>query len=72
MTHEEKTDDKGDEELTKLTNDLYINLEIKDRKWLLSTYPKCFVGSEAVEYLVKQKKCQTREEGVNLLSKKKL
>ncbi|MGK7877429.1 MAG: mechanosensitive ion channel domain-containing protein [Xenococcaceae cyanobacterium] len=40
-------------------------LEIKDRRYRLNVYPACFVGSEAVDWLVQKKTC-TREEAIEL------
>jgi len=39
---------------------------VKDRKYFLSTYPKCFVGSELIDWFVKIKTVKTREEGLAL------
>jgi hypothetical protein len=40
-------------------------LAIQDRRHLLSTYPKCFVGTEAVEWLMRARDL-TRDEAVHL------
>jgi hypothetical protein len=40
-------------------------LEIKDRRDHLNFYPACFIGSEAVEWLVQTQNC-TREEAIQL------
>jgi small-conductance mechanosensitive channel len=40
-------------------------VEIKDRRYRLNIYTACFIGSEAVDWLVKYYKC-TREEAVEL------
>jgi small-conductance mechanosensitive channel len=40
-------------------------LEIKDRRDRLNLYPVCFIGSEAVDWLVQMQKC-TREEAIAL------
>ncbi len=40
-------------------------LEIKDRRDHLNFYPACFIGSEAVEWLVQAQNC-TREEAIQL------
>jgi hypothetical protein len=42
---------------------------IRDRTWRLTTYPHCFVGSEAVQLIVAAWRC-TREEAVDLLCKR--
>jgi hypothetical protein len=43
-------------------------VEVKDRKWMLKTYPQCFIASELVEWLLKQKITETREQAVGLSS----
>ncbi|NES80056.1 MAG: mechanosensitive ion channel [Moorea sp. SIO2B7] len=40
-------------------------LEIKDRRYRLNTYPDCFIGSEAVDWLVQKHNCM-RSEAVKL------
>lgn len=40
-------------------------LEIKDRRHRLNLYPCCFVGSEAVEWVMRTQNC-TREEAINI------
>lgn len=42
-----------DQHITILVNDLRNNngLEIKDRRYHLSIYPKCFIGSDAVKWI---------------------
>lgn len=40
-------------------------LEIKDRRYRLNIYPACFVGSEAVNWLMRSQNC-TREEAIDL------
>mmetsp|Transcript_23647 Transcript_23647/g.39676 ORF Transcript_23647/g.39676 Transcript_23647/m.39676 type:complete len:501 (+) Transcript_23647:261-1763(+) len=44
--------------------DLEKGLSIQDRTYKLTTYPKCFVGSEAVDILMSQFQLKTREEAV--------
>ncbi|BAQ64687.1 hypothetical protein GM3709_1452 [Geminocystis sp. NIES-3709] len=45
-----------DQRIITLVNDLRgkEGLEIKDRKYRLTTYHKCFVGSEAIEWMEKR------------------
>lgn len=45
-----------EEPIVKIVNDIRGNngLEIKDRKYRLTTYPLCFIGSEAVKWMEKQ------------------
>ncbi len=40
-------------------------LEIKDRHYRINLYPRCFVGSEAVEWLMQTQNC-TREEAISI------
>lgn len=49
--------------LTKLEQ----HLKVKDRRYRLKTYPKCFVGSEAVDAAVKHGVSGSREEAVEAL-----
>ncbi len=39
---------------------------VKDRKWHARTYPKCFVGTEAVSFMVKAGMATSREAAVKL------
>ena len=43
-------------------------ITIQDRKHLLKTYEKCFVGKDAVAKLVESKMVDTKEESIQLLS----
>lgn len=40
-------------------------IEIKDRRYRLNLYPDCFVGAEAVEWMMQTQSC-TREEAIEL------
>ncbi|MBD0343761.1 MAG: mechanosensitive ion channel [Coleofasciculus sp. Co-bin14] len=40
-------------------------VEIKDRRHRMNIYPRCFVGSEAVEWLIQTQNC-TREEAIDI------
>ncbi len=40
-------------------------IEIRDRRYRLNIYPACFIGSEAVDWLVQKHNC-TREEAIEL------
>jgi Domain found in Dishevelled, Egl-10, and Pleckstrin (DEP) len=42
------------------------NVRIEDRKYLLKTYKDCFVGKEAVDYLVKSGAAPSRQDAVEL------
>ncbi|ETO01664.1 hypothetical protein RFI_35776 [Reticulomyxa filosa] len=74
---EEKKEEKKEElksqngieeenQLEAVTKLLREQLEIKDRKWYLTTYKTCFVGSEAVSLLVSSGVAKTREQAVEL------
>lgn len=42
------------------------NVQVKDRKYRLGTYRKCFVGSEAVQWLVTSGTAQNRQDALRL------
>lgn len=42
------------------------NVPIKDRRWRLQVYKSCFVGSEAVQWMVTSGIARTREDAVKL------
>jgi len=71
MTKEEQTDVAAsfdDTELEALTTRLRGVLDIRDRKYGFpsKTYPKCFVGSEAVAQLVKEGFAMDEEDAVRM------
>ena len=41
-------------------------VEVRDRKWMLRSYPQCFVGRELVTWLVQKGYCEAREDAVAL------
>jgi len=45
---------------------LMENVESKDRTYHLQSFKKCFVGSDAVDYMVKARLVETREDAVEL------
>jgi hypothetical protein len=49
-----------------LADEFRSRVIVKDRKWRLKTYRKCFVGSEAVDMLITAGHAKTREEAVLL------
>jgi hypothetical protein len=51
-----------DSTLNDLAESFRKGVEIKDRKYRLSTYKQCFVGSEAVDFLVASGAAETRED----------
>lgn len=55
-----------DSTLNDLAESFRKGVEIKDRKYRLSTYKQCFVGSEAVDFLVASGAAETREDAVQL------
>jgi len=54
------------EDLTALAAAFKENVIIKDRKYHMKTYPQCFIGSEAVDYLIQSGSANSREEAVNI------
>jgi hypothetical protein len=61
---EELKKDKEIEDLIELMKDPKKGIEIKDRWWHLKLYKTCFVGSEFVSWLIKNKKVKDKEEAV--------
>ena len=55
-----------DQELDELAAQFKANIKVEDRKYRLSTYKDCFVGSEAVDYLVASGAAPTRHDAVEL------
>ena len=56
-----------------LVKEFQQGIEIKNRKYKLKTYKHCFIGSEAVQWLVDHHWARSREEAVvvgNLLLSK--
>lgn len=53
-------------ELDAIADDFKKNVEVKDRSFRLTTYKQCFVGSEAVDYLVNSGQAPTRQDAVEL------
>jgi hypothetical protein len=52
--------------LIKLMRDPIVGLNIQDRKWRFRKYPKCFVGSEAVSWMMDTLRLYSREEAVRI------
>lgn len=65
-TEQPSNAESDDKELEELTAKLRSNLEIKDRKYLMTTYPQCFVGSEAVTFMVENGITSSRSDAVEL------
>eukprot|EP01083_Nonionella_stella_P070125 187448_1 len=55
-----------EKELLALTANLKSNLERKDRKYLLTEYKNCFIGSEAVTYMVESGISDCRQNAIHL------
>lgn len=55
-----------DLDIDKIVFALKQNLEVKDRRYRLKMYEKCFVAAEAVDFLVESDICPTREAAVEL------
>jgi len=54
------------EGLSELATTFKENVVVKDRKYHMKTYPQCFVGSEAVDFLVQSGSAGNREEAVSI------
>jgi hypothetical protein len=52
--------------LNDIAGDLLRNLDIQDRKYRLKTYRTCFVGSEAVDYMIENHLASSRSEAVKI------
>jgi hypothetical protein len=52
--------------LAELAASFQAGVQVKDRMYHFKTYPQCFIGSEAVDYLVTHGDCSTRAEAVLL------
>jgi len=55
--------------LAKLARILLANLELKDRTYLFQTYKKCFVGKEAITWMVQEQYARNRKHALQLLNK---
>lgn len=58
--------DSQDLQLDALVAGLKKNLSIKDRRYRLTIYRNCFVGSEAVQWMLTSGTAQTRQDAVSL------
>ena len=61
---EEPSDDK--DLLTDIATQFRAGVELKDRKYHLTTYQNCFVGREAVDFLINNGLANSRDEAVLL------
>ena len=60
------TDTISPDDLTDLAEAFRKGVELKDRKYRLTTYKQCFVGSEAVDFLMSSGAAEAREDAVQL------
>ena len=59
-------EERAQDPLDDIATQLRTGVEIKDRKYRFSTYQKCFVGRDAVDFMVRDGLASTREEAVQL------
>ena len=52
--------------LNDIASELLRKLDVKDRTYRLKTYPACFVGSEAVDYMVENHLATSRHDAVKI------
>mmetsp|Transcript_27823 Transcript_27823/g.67361 ORF Transcript_27823/g.67361 Transcript_27823/m.67361 type:complete len:1915 (+) Transcript_27823:417-6161(+) len=52
--------------LTSIAKKLRMGIQIKDRRYRLKTYRRCFIGSEAVDFLVQASFALSRDDAVDL------
>ena len=58
------TTNKDEAELEELTQKLYDGFDIADRKFRLTTYPKCFIARDAITWMVSNGIATNREDAV--------
>lgn len=58
--------DNLDFDLDELVENFKKNVSIKDRRYRLTTYKNCFVGSDAVQWMVTSGAAENREDAVKL------
>lgn len=56
----------ADLDLDTLVDNFKKNVSVKDRRYRFKTYKKCFVGSDAVQWMVSSGTAETREDAVTL------
>lgn len=66
MGEETGKDPLDEDPLDEIAAQFRTGVEIKDRKYRLSTYKQCFIGREAVDFIVRDGLASTREEAVQL------
>ena len=52
------------EHMIKIVEDMKKNIKVRDRRWYHRVWKQCFVGSDAVTYLVESGVAKTREDAV--------
>ena len=52
--------------LNDIGGELLRKLDVKDRTYRMKTYPACFVGSEAVDYMVENQLATSRQDAVKI------
>ena len=55
-----------DDHLKELTQKLKQNLEVKDRRWRLKTYTQVFLGTDAVQFFLREKYAANEADAVVL------
>eukprot|EP00730_Choanoeca_flexa_P015622 TRINITY_DN7215_c1_g1_i1.p1 TRINITY_DN7215_c1_g1~~TRINITY_DN7215_c1_g1_i1.p1 ORF type:complete len:669 (+),score=187.63 TRINITY_DN7215_c1_g1_i1:53-2059(+) len=55
-----------DDELGEIVAQLRANLEVKDRRYRMQSYKSCFVGKEAVDYMIRAKMVINRSDAIEL------
>lgn len=55
-----------DVELENLAAEFRVNVIVKDRRYRLTTYRECFIGAEAVDWLMASRRANTREDAVRI------
>ncbi|KAL3905641.1 MAG: hypothetical protein SGARI_004361, partial [Bacillariaceae sp.] len=58
--------DMDDQSLATVARKLQLGVKVKDRVYRLKTYPRCFVGCEAIDFLLQARLATSREDAVEL------
>lgn len=53
-------------EIVNKMRDPKTGVAIQDRRWIFTTYPKCFVGREAVDWFIKNNFVDSKKDAVEL------
>ena len=65
-SNDDEPDPEHDQLLSDIASELLRNLEIKDHTTGMTTYHACFVGTEAVDFMVTSELASSREEAVKV------